>query len=39
LGAIRGKDFWLLEIGNPTSVQLPPTFEPDFQKPYFVGHK
>jgi hypothetical protein len=39
LGAIRGKDSWLLEIGNPTSVQQPPNFEPDFLKPYFVGHK
>src|SRR5215510_5169092 len=39
LGAIRGKDFWLLEIGSPTSVQQPPNIEPDFRKPYFVGHK
>jgi len=39
LGAIRGKDFWLLEGGNPTSVQQPPNVEPDFRKPYFVGHK
>ena len=39
LNAIRGKDFWLLEIGSPTSVQQPPNIEPDFRKPYFVGHK
>lgn len=39
LNAIRGKDFWLLEIGSPTSVQQPPSVEPDFRKPYFVGHK
>lgn len=39
LGAIRGRDFWLLEIGGPTSVQQPPDVEPDFRKPYFVGHK
>ena len=39
LGAIRGKDFWLLEIGSPTSVQQPPDIEPDFRKPHFVGHK
>jgi hypothetical protein len=39
LGAIRGKDFWLLEMGNPDSVQKPPTIEPDFRAPYFVGHR
>jgi hypothetical protein len=39
LGVIRGNDFWLLEIAGPTSVQQPPNIEPDFQKPYFVGHK
>ena len=39
LGAIRGKDFWLLEIGSQTSVQQPPNIEPDFRKSYFVGHK
>lgn len=39
LNAIRGNDFWLLEGGSPTSVQQPPNFEPDFRKPYFVGHK
>jgi hypothetical protein len=39
LGAIRGNDFWLLEMGSPTSVQQPPNIEPDFRKPYFVGHK
>lgn len=39
LGAIRGKDFWLLEIGGPTSGQKAPEIEPDFRKPYFVGHK
>lgn len=39
LGAIRGKDFWLLEIGSPTSVQQPPNIEPDFRAPYFVGHE
>jgi len=39
LGAIRGKDFWLLEIGSPTSVQQPPNIEPDFRAPNFFGHK
>jgi hypothetical protein len=39
LGVIRGKDFWLLEIGSPTSSLQPPNIEPDFRKPYFVGHK
>jgi hypothetical protein len=39
LGVIRGEDLWLLEIGSPTSVQQPPNIEPDFRKPYFVGHK
>jgi hypothetical protein len=39
LGVIRGKDFWLLEIGSPTSVQQPPNIEPDFRAPNFVGHK
>ena len=39
LNAIRGNDSWLLEIGSPTSVQQPPNIEPDFRKPYFVGHK
>ncbi|MBZ5524885.1 MAG: hypothetical protein LAP21_21855 [Acidobacteriia bacterium] len=39
LQAIRGKDFWLLEIGSPASVQKPPDVEPDFRAPYFVGHK
>ena len=39
LEAKRGKDFWLLEIGSPTSVHKPPNAEPDFRAPYFVGHK
>ena len=39
LDAIRGKDFWLLEIGSPASVQKPPDVEPNFRAPYFVGHK
>ena len=41
LNAIRGQDSWLLEIGGPgpDSVQSPPDVEPDFRKPYFVGHK
>jgi len=39
LNAIRGKDSWLLEIGSPDSTQNPPNVEPDFRKPYFVGHK
>ena len=39
LGAIRGKDFWLLEIGSPASVQQPANIEPDFRAPNFVGHK
>lgn len=39
LQAIRGKDFWLLEIGDPASVRKPPHVEPDFRAPYFVGHK
>lgn len=39
VGVIRGKDYWLLEIGGPSSGQKPPEIEPDFRKPYFVGHK
>jgi hypothetical protein len=39
LQAIRGKDFWLLEIGSPASVRKPPHVEPVFRAPYFVGHK
>jgi len=39
LQAMRGKDFWLLEIGNAASVQKAPVVEPDFRAPYFVGHK
>jgi len=39
LQARRGKDFWLLEIGNQASVRKPPKVEPDFRAPYFVGHK
>jgi hypothetical protein len=39
LQARRGKDFWLLEIGSPASVQKPPDVEPNFRAPYFVGHK
>jgi len=39
LQAMRGKDFWLLEIGTPASVEKPPVVEPDFREPYFVGHR
>jgi len=39
LDAIRGKDFWLLEIGSQASVQKPPDIEPNFRAPHFVGHK
>jgi hypothetical protein len=39
LGAIRGHDYWLLEMGSPDSVQKPPDIEPDFRVPTFVGHK
>lgn len=39
LMAIRGKDFWLLEIRDPATVQKPPVVEPNFAAPYFVGHK
>jgi hypothetical protein len=39
LQAIRGKDFWLLEIGSPASIQKPADVEPDFRAPYFVGHE
>jgi hypothetical protein len=39
LNAIRGQDFWLLELGSPDTTQKPPNVEPDFRKPYFVGHK
>ena len=39
LGAIRGQNYWLLEMGNPDSVQKPPNIEPDFRAPTFVGHK
>jgi hypothetical protein len=39
LDAMRGKDFWLLEIGSPASVQKLPDFEPNFRAPQFVGNK
>jgi hypothetical protein len=39
LQARRGKDFWLLEIGNAATVQKPPVVQPDFRAPYFVGHQ
>jgi len=39
LEATRGKDFWLLEIGSPASIQYPPRVEPDFHAGHFVGHK
>ena len=39
LEAMRGKDFWLLEIQDPVSVQKPPNVEPSFRAPRFVGHK
>jgi hypothetical protein len=39
LGAFRGKDFWLLEIGSEESVQKPPRFSPDSNEPWFIGHR
>jgi hypothetical protein len=39
LNTMRGKDFWLLEIGSPASVRKPPVVEPNFRAPQFVGHK
>jgi len=39
LGAYRGKDYWLLEIGSEEGVEKPPQFSPDSTKPWFVGHK
>ena len=39
LGAMRGTDFWVLEIGDPVSVRKPPQVEPDFRARHFVGHK
>jgi hypothetical protein len=39
LAVYRGKDFWLLEIGSEGSVQKPPEFSPDPNKPWFIGHK
>jgi hypothetical protein len=39
LEAYRGRDFWVLEIGDPTSAKVPPIVEPDPTAPYFVGHK
>lgn len=39
LGVNRGKDFWLLEIGDERTLQAPPNYSPDPNKAYFVGHK
>lgn len=39
LGAYRGKDFWLLEIGSEAGLQKPPDVSPDPTKPWFAGHK
>ena len=39
LEASRGSDFWLLEIGNRSTVRTPPQVTPDSSSPDFVGHK
>lgn len=39
LGAERGRSFWLLEIGSPESLRLPPRVAPEPSAPYFIGHK
>jgi hypothetical protein len=39
LGAYRGKDFWLLEIGDENTVQSPPEYSPSPNNPRFVGHR
>jgi hypothetical protein len=39
LGAHRGKDYWLIELGWEGGMQKPPDFSPDSTKPRFVGHK
>lgn len=39
LGASRGRDFWLLEIGSPDTVHTPPHVSPDPKADDFVGHK
>jgi len=39
LGVNRGTDFWLLEIGDESTLQAPPKYSPDPNSPQFVGHK
>jgi hypothetical protein len=39
LGVNRGTDFWLLEIGDENTLQAPPEYSPDPNRPGFVGHK
>jgi len=35
----RGRSVWLLEIGSPESLRIPPHIAPDSTAPYFVGHR
>jgi len=39
LGVNRGNDFWLLEIGDESTLQAPPEYSPDPSNQRFVGHK
>jgi hypothetical protein len=39
LGVSRGNDFWLLEIGNPSTIRMPPQVSPDPNSDWFVGHR
>jgi hypothetical protein len=39
LGVRRGRDSWLLEIGEERTLQRQPYYEPDFNKEWYVGHK
>lgn len=39
LGASRGRDYWLLEIGNAETFRTPPRISPDPSALHFMGHK
>jgi len=39
LGAYRGNDFWLLEIGDENTLQSAPEYSPNPSNQRFVGHK
>jgi hypothetical protein len=39
LGVYRGKDFWLLEIGDQHTLEAPPDYSPDPTAERFLGRK